>query len=70
MLTSSFPAVLVDVAANPKKQLSASQLGQLEKTRQKLGLKNSWKWRFLLVPATVWQILNMKRTQRLETEAM
>ena len=37
MLTSSFPAVLVDVAAKPK-ELSASQLGQLEKTRQKLGL--------------------------------
>ena len=25
--------------------------------------KNSWNWRILLVPATIWQILNVKRRQ-------
>ena len=49
MLTSSFPAVLVDVAAKPK-QLSASQMGQLEKTRQKLGLKKFVKMTHLTCP--------------------
>ena len=38
MLTSSFPAVLVDVAANPK-ELSASQMGQLEKKPPKTRFK-------------------------------
>jgi hypothetical protein len=38
MLTSSFPAVLVDVAAYPK-ELSASQLGQLEKNPPKTRFK-------------------------------
>ena len=33
-----------------------TQLGQSSETRQKLDSKNSWNWRVILVPATVWQI--------------
>ena len=35
----------------------------------KWDLKNSWNWHVILVPATVWQILNVKRRQP-ETEVM
>ena len=49
MLTSSFPAVLVDVAANPK-QLSASQMGQLEKKPPKTRLKKFVKMTDLTSP--------------------
>ena len=31
--------------------------------------KNSWNWRFILVPVTIWQILNMLCIKQLETEA-
>ena len=69
MLTSSFPAVLVDVAAKPK-QLSASQLGQLEKNCQKLGLKIREKDASHLSHNNLTFLFNMKSTQRPETEAM
>ena len=49
MLTSSFPAVLVDVAAKPK-ELSASQLGQLEKNPPKTRLKKFVKMTHLTCP--------------------
>ena len=49
---------------------SAQQLGQTSKTRQKWDSKSSWNWRVILVPATIWQVLNMKTTQRPEMKAM
>ena len=36
----------------------------------KIILKNSWNWRIILVPATIWQVLNMKCTEWTETEAI
>ena len=47
----------------------AAQLGHIAKNRQKRDSKNSWNRRIILVPATVWQILNVKRRQP-ETEVM
>ena len=31
-------------------------------------LKNSWNWQIILVPATIWQIFNVKQRQSTETE--
>ena len=31
----------------------------VKKTPQKLDLKKSWNWQIILVPATIWQILNV-----------
>ena len=31
-------------------------------------MKISWNWRIILMPATIWQVLKVKRTQRPETE--
>ena len=50
--------------------LLLAQLSQTSKTRQKWDSKSSWNWRVILVPATIWQVLNMKTTQRPEMEVM
>ena len=46
-----FPLI---VEQQKKSSLAGAQLGQLEKTRQNIGLKNSWKWRSLLVHEMIW----------------
>ena len=39
------------------------------KNLPKFRLKNSWNWRIILVPATIWQVLNLTCTEWPETEA-
>ena len=53
-------------------QASASRArfaGRNCKNPPKIEFKNSWNWRIILVPATIWQILNVKHKQS-ETEVM
>ena len=45
-------------------------VGPNVKNPPKIRLKNSWNWRIVLVPATIWQTLKVKRAQRLKTEVM
>ena len=45
-----------------------SVLDQRPKNPPKIRLKKSWNWLIILMPATVWQILNLKQMQRPETE--
>ena len=40
------------------------------KNPPKIRLKNSWNWRVILLPATIWQILNMKCREWPETETV
>ena len=49
--------------------LSAPRLCQTSKNLPKIRLKNLWNWRVILVPATIWQVLNMKCMEWPETEA-
>ena len=53
----------------PTAASDATQLGQIAKTRQKWDSKNSWNWRIILAPATIWQVLNLK-IKHPETEVM
>ena len=45
-------------------------VGPNRKTLSKIWFKNSWNWLIILVPATIWQVLNMKCTLWPETEVM
>ena len=45
-------------------------VGPNRKTLSKIWFKNSWNWLIILVPATIWQVLNMKCTIWPETEVM
>ena len=46
-----------------QQQQQDAELGHIAKNRQKRDSKNSWNRRTILVPATVWQILNVKLRQ-------
>ena len=52
-----------------QQQQQDAELGHIAKNRQKRDSKNSWNRRTILVPATVWQILNVKLRQP-ETEVI
>ena len=67
-LKSLTTAHLIRYAADP--ELPDTQMDQTSKTRQKCDWKNSWNSLIILVPVTIWQILNLKEIQLLEMEVM
>ena len=58
-----------DLLPLDEKQASTHQLSHCTK-RQKLDSKNSWNWCSIFVPATIWQVLNLKRMHWPETKAV
>ena len=69
LFTNIYILLMSPLIADAKANQSGRKLGLLAKTRQKLDWE-LWNWHVILMPATIWQILNMKWIQWPETEIM